>query len=224
LAVITVSIITEDMFVKITSSKNILFDFDGVIKESIKSKSEVFVKLFSPFGNDIVELVQDHHEAHGGMSRFEKLPIYIKWTGQEVTQKLINKYAEIFSLLVKQKVIDSDWVDGVLEYLKQNYQRQQFFIVTATPQQEIEEILGKLKITDYFKQVFGSPINKDEAIKFILDKYKINRHQTVMIGDSRNDYKAATENQIPFILRKTWLNRDMQEQLNCQMIKNFENE
>jgi len=219
-----VSIITQDMFVTVTSKINVLFDFDGVIKESVKAKSEVFAKLFSPFGDDIVELVQDHHDAHGGMSRFDKLPIYIKWTGQEVTQKLIDKYAEKFSLLVKQKVIDSDWVDGVLEYLQQNYQRQQFFIVTATPQQEIEDILEKLKITDYFKQVFGSPINKNEAIKFILDKYKINRHQTIMIGDSSSDYKAATENQIAFILRKTWLNRQLQEQLNCQMIENFKNE
>lgn len=212
------------MFVTVTSKINVLFDFDGVIKESVKAKSKVFAKLFSPFGDDIVELVQDHHEAHGGMSRFDKLPIYIKWTGQEVTQKLIDKYAEKFSLLVKQKVIDSGWVDGVLEYLQQNYQRQQFFIVTATPQQEIEDILEKLKITDYFKQVFGSPINKNEAIKFILDKYKINRHQTIMIGDSSSDYKAATENQITFILRKTGLNRQLQEQLNCQMIENFKNE
>ena len=42
-----------------------------------------------------------------------------------------------------------------------------------------------------------------------------------MIGDSSSDYEAALANQVEFILRKTVLNKKLQEQLNCQMIEDF---
>ena len=42
-----------------------------------------------------------------------------------------------------------------------------------------------------------------------------------MIGDSSNDYFAAIENQIQFILRKTELNKNLQKQLKCKTINNF---
>ena len=45
------------------------------------------------------------------------------------------------------------WVDGVLEYIKNNFENQSFYIVTATPQNEIEMILDKLEIAKYFKDV-----------------------------------------------------------------------
>ena len=43
--------------------------------------------------------------------------------------------------------------------------KQQFFIVTATPHQEILLILKELQIKELFKEVIGSPISKDVAIK-----------------------------------------------------------
>ena len=35
--------------------KNIFFDFDGVIKDSVKVKSESFEKLFLPFGKKVAK-------------------------------------------------------------------------------------------------------------------------------------------------------------------------
>ena len=134
---------------------------------------------------------------------------------------LINDYAENLSQLVKKKVIDSDWVSGVLEYLNKNSSYQQFFLVTATPQQEIEEILSALKITHFFKELIGSPIKKDEAIKQLLYRYKIAPYQSIMIGDAITDYNAATKHGVSFILRKTALNKNLQQQLSCPMIENF---
>jgi|TARA_Y100000294_G_scaffold68314_1_gene64694 phosphoglycolate phosphatase-like HAD superfamily hydrolase len=157
------------------------------------------------------------------MTRFEKLPLYLKWTGQASTPLLVDEYAQQFSLLVTQRVIDSDWVDGVLEYLQCNYNKQQFFLITATPQQEIEEIISQLQIADYFEQVIGSPTTKADAVQLLLNRYSLNPEQAVMIGDSCSDYKAATENSIAFVLRKTDLNNKLQKEIECQMIKDFSN-
>ena len=200
---------------------NIFWDFDGVIKDSVAVKSDAFEQLFLPFGKNMVKKIRKHHEVNSGMSRFDKLPLYLEWAGEKVSQNLVNEFSEKFSLLAKDKVISSKWIDGVLDYLKNNHKKQRFFLITATPQQEIEEILAQLKIADYFKQVSGSPINKNLAIQILLKRYNIDQQQAVMIGDSNSDYEAATSNKINFILKKTYLNQKLQTQLHCPMITNF---
>ncbi len=203
-------------FIKI--AKVVFWDFDGVIKDSVEVKSDAFEQLFLPFGKDIAKKVRIHHEENGGISRFDKLPIYLDWAGQTLSTQLIDEYSDKFSLLVKQKIIDSEWTNGVLEYLQENYQRQQFFIVTATPQQEIEEILIQLKIENYFKQVIGSPVSKVSALKLLINKYGIDRKKAIMIGDTLSDFESAKDRQIPFVLFMTRLNKDLHERLNCPII------
>lgn len=205
----------------ILDTNSIFIDFDGVIKESVEVKSEAFEKLFLPFGKEISKKVRNHHELNGGMSRFEKLPIYFSFAGLQVNQNLISDYSKKFSNLVITKVIDSNWVPGVKEFLKNNFEKINFFLITATPQKEIEEITKNLKIKRYFKSIIGSPTKKLNAIKDILYNYELNPNESLMIGDSENDYLAAVDNMVPFILRKTNLNKKLQNQINCQMIENF---
>ena len=52
--------------------KAIIFDFDGVIAESVNVKTEAFASLYEPYGKDVVNKVEQHHLANGGVSRFEK--------------------------------------------------------------------------------------------------------------------------------------------------------
>jgi phosphoglycolate phosphatase-like HAD superfamily hydrolase len=199
----------------------IFFDFDGVIKDSVKVKSESFEKLFLPFGKKVANRIRTHHEGNNGMSRFDKLPIYIEWAGLNPSQGLIDEYADKFSSLAIQKVIDSKWVDGILSYLENNQKRQQFFLVTATPQKEINYILTTLGIRQYFKEVIGSPTKKSEGIKFLINKHCINRRKSVMVGDSIHDYEASSDNLIDFILRKTDLNKALQDKVDYLIIDNF---
>ncbi len=208
----------------IENNRTVFWDFDGVIKDSVEVKSDAFEQLFESFGVDIANKVRRHHEANGGMSRFDKLPLYIEWSGQKPSQVLVDKYSDKFSNLVKQKVIESEWVPGVLNYIQQNSQNQTFFIVTATPQLEIEEILDELHIQQHFCKVIGAPTKKEDAVNMLLTEYPTSLEKTVMIGDSNSDYEAAVANQVPFILRRTNLNYMLQETLSCPMIKDFGNE
>lgn len=201
----------------------IFFDFDGVIKDSVKVKSESFEKLFLPFGESVSKRIRTHNEGSKGMgmSRFDKLPIYIEWAGLKPSQGLIDEYADKFSLLTIQKVIDSKWVDGILNYLENNQKRQQFFLVTATPQKEINYIVSTLGIRHYFQEVIGSPTKKSEGIKFLINKHCINHRKSVMVGDSLHDYEASSDNLVDFILRKTDLNKALQVKADYLIIDNF---
>ena len=70
----------------------IVFDFDGVIKDSLEVKSSAFNQLFSIFGDDIARRVKEHHELNGGVSRSDKLPIYLEWAGQPNSKKQVKEY------------------------------------------------------------------------------------------------------------------------------------
>jgi len=204
----------------LSDCKAVFFDFDGVIKESVNVKSVAFYNLFLSFDDVVAARVKKHHEDNGGMSRYEKLPLYLQWAGQPADDLTVEKYASKFSQMVTQSVIDSPWVNGVLDYL-QNHYCQKFFLVSATPQNEIVLILQSLKIDDRFEKVVGSPTTKDVAIRDIIDQFKLKSADCIMIGDAVNDYDAAKSNEIRFVLRKTPLNRLLQRKLQCDMILDF---
>ena len=73
----------------------IFWDFDGVIKDSVDVKTQEFVKLFESSGSHVAEQVRLHHEANGGISRFEKLPLYLHWAGEDPTEDRTN--ASVFT-------------------------------------------------------------------------------------------------------------------------------
>ncbi len=210
------------MSVELFQNFDVIFlDFDGVIKDSVEVKSDAFEQLFTPIGKDFAKRVRKHHETNGGMSRFEKLNIYIDWSGQTLTQELLDDHLAKFSKLVKQKVIDSDWVPGIIDYFKKKIDKPAFYLITATPQTEIEEILTKLNIRHIFREIVGAPIKKKNAIKKLLKKFLIEPEKALMVGDSFVDYNAAKLNNVQFVLRRTNLNKDLQNQLDCRMIDNF---
>ena len=135
-------------------------DFDGVIKDSLEVKSDAYQKLFKSFGKEVTKKVRIHHEKNGGVCRFDKIALYLSWSKVESDEKLLTKYLTKFSNLVEKKVIESNWVPGALDFLKVNSKKSILFIVTATPQKEIENIINKLNISQYFKYVIGSPTSK----------------------------------------------------------------
>ena len=50
----------------------VVFDFDGVLVESIETKTNAYACLFECEGEEIVRRVVEYHLKHGGVSRFEK--------------------------------------------------------------------------------------------------------------------------------------------------------
>ena len=102
----------------------IFWDFDGVIKDSVDVKTAAFEKLFLSYDQKFVTAIKQHHEANSGMSRFEKIPIYLAWVGEEVTNESVRRYSDLFSKSVLQAVIDSRWVPGVREWITRNYENK----------------------------------------------------------------------------------------------------
>jgi phosphoglycolate phosphatase-like HAD superfamily hydrolase len=204
----------------VNNYKYIFWDFDGVIKESAEIKTQAYYDLFKSYGLVFSEKVKEHHIINSGISRYEKIPIYLEWLG--INDELLSQiYCERFSKLVVSAVINCAWVEGAERYLKNNYFSQVFYLISATPQKELEIILNELNIKDVFKIVYGAPIAKSEAIQKILAHDKIDINSSLMIGDALEDYKAAEINKINFLLRRHKLNENIFDSIHVNSISNF---
>jgi HAD superfamily hydrolase (TIGR01549 family) len=183
--------------------KYLLFDFDGVLAESVDIKTEAFRKMYLSHGDEFAQRVVDFHEANGGVSRYEKFKIINgEWLGEEITPQKIDELANIFSDLVVDGVVNADEVTGAKEFLDSSSQYIKF-IITGTPTIEIKPILNKRGMNHYFKEAFGSPEKKGYWVQHILKTENISPDECVFIGDALADFNAATENNIDFILRET---------------------
>lgn len=199
----------------------VFWDFDGVIKDSVAVKTEAFVQLFESFGEEVSSRVRAHHEAHGGMSRFEKIPVYMAWVGLPITDSGVAEYCRRFADLVVRRVVDAPWVAGVERILRQNPYGQEFVLVTATPQQEIADILAAIELQHCFAEVFGAPVKKGAAIRSCLAHRHVAPDRCLMIGDARADLEAAAENGVPFLLRRHASNQEVFSNYTGDSVEDF---
>lgn len=183
------------------SIKAIFFDFDGVILESVEVKGWAFGKLFEKYPEQVNKIIAFHH-ANGGMSRFDKFRYYYKvFIKKPLSESDMEKLCAQFSDLVVKKVINSPWVPGAKDFLEK-YKELKLFVVSATPQEEIEHIILKRDMAQYFDGIFGSPTKKSQWLEYIINDLNIKPKELLFIGDAMNDYNAARLVDCLFIARQ----------------------
>ncbi len=183
--------------------KNIFFDFDGVLAESVSAKTEAFRSLYLPYGEDIAEGVVKHHIHFGGVSRYEKFKIYHKkFLNEEISEDKVQLLASQFSKLVLQKVINSEEVKGSTDFIKKYSRSHKMWIITGTPTPEMKIIAEKRDMEKYFIGLHGSPPNKKYWTEFLVKKHNLNRKETIFLGDATTDFEAAEYSNLHFALRE----------------------
>lgn len=185
-----------------TKFKNIFFDFDGVIAESVSAKTEAFRELYLPYGINIADKVVNHHINNGGISRYEKFKIYHnQFLNKEISTKEVDALAQKFSNIVLDKVINCDEVKGAKAFLEKHSKSLNCWIITGTPTEEINIIAEKRGVEKHFIGLHGSPKNKIYWTEYLIEKYSLNRSETLFLGDATTDYDAAIFSKLHFALR-----------------------
>lgn len=182
--------------------KTIFFDFDGVLVESVDIKTEAFGKLFQKEGDAVVQAVLEHHRRNTGVSRFDKFRyIYATILKRKLDDREMERLCSDFERLVVDSVVEAPFVRGAEEFLRAHTKEFDCYVVSATPQQEIEMIIDRRGMAGFFKAVFGSPLSKTEAVARIIKGRPADPRYAVYIGDALSDHRAALENGVKFIAR-----------------------
>lgn len=202
--------------------KNIFFDFDGVIAESVSAKTDAFREMYAPYGEEIANQVVEYHINHGGVSRFEKFKFWEKkFFNKDISEERVDELAKQFSNLVLNKVIVSDEVPGVNAFIKKYSKELNFWIITGTPTSEIEIIVNKRGLTNYFLGIHGSPKNKRYWTEYLLKKHHLKREETFFLGDATTDLDAATFSNLHFALRENEENKEIFKNYKGNRFKDF---
>jgi len=180
--------------------KNILFDFDGVILDSMKIKGDGFKELFKEYDEELVSKLEKFHYENGGVSRFEKIRyFYNEILRQEVSEEKVLELADKFSKIIEKKLYNNEnLIEETVEFIEKNHKRFNLHIVSGAEHNELNKLCNFFGISKYFISINGSPTAKEILVKNIISKYNYKKEETVLIGDSINDYNAAIKNGIEF--------------------------
>ena len=179
---------------------HIFWDFDGVLINSDKIRSDGFRHIFKLYKDrHIIELL-NFHKKNGGLSRYIKINyFYEKIIKKPLTEKLLKFHLLDYTNFVSNKLINPKLLIENNILIIREKQNLNHYIVSASDEEELKMITNKLKIDSLFNQINGSPTTKDNNITQIINKFKLNRNDCVLIGDSINDFNAANINNIEFI-------------------------
>lgn len=180
--------------------KAIIFDFDGVLVDSLKLKRKAYFKLF-PLKHS--KIIKETLKDMGGRLRSEIITSILLTLDQtkENFEEKINEYVERYNQVVEQEIIKKGLINGVRKTLKKLSKTTSLYLNSSTPLKSLERCASKLRIRDYFKNVYGktkSKGKKDNVIQIL----KINglvASEVIIIGDSWDDYQIAQQLGAPFI-------------------------
>lgn len=182
------------------NKKVILWDFDGVIIDSMNVREKGFRKVLSGYSKEQVERLLDYHNKNGGLSRYVKFRYFQEEILQkEVDEEEVARMAEEFSEIMRKELTTKDkLIPEVLDFIEAEHTRFEMHIVSGSDGNELRFLASELEISQYFKTIEGSPRPKIPLVKDILKEYGYNRQEVCLIGDSINDCDAAKENGIEF--------------------------
>lgn len=180
--------------------KIILWDFDGVLMNSNLVRDQGFVEVLKEFPKYQVEKLLAFHKKNGGLSRYVKFRYFFEEIRkEEISEKEVNNLANKFSIIMKKILVDESLlIDDSIQFVKKHHQDFYMHIVSGSDEKELRFLCQELKISQYFISIHGSPTAKNDLVRNLLNEYNYQKLNCILIGDSINDFEAATVNKISF--------------------------
>ncbi|WP_313672164.1 HAD family hydrolase [Sphingobacterium multivorum] len=180
--------------------KFIFWDFDGVIMDSMPTRSLGFEKTLADFPKAQVDELLAFHNSNGGLSRYVKFRYFFEEIRKEtISDQEVLELAQKFSDIMLSMLINEDLlIKESVSFIKQNYQNFIFHIVSGSDGNELRKICHELSLDQYFLTIEGSPTPKKQLVKDLLQKQQYFIEDCCLIGDSHNDAEAARFNTIDF--------------------------
>jgi phosphoglycolate phosphatase-like HAD superfamily hydrolase len=181
--------------------KVILWDFDGVIMDSMPIRDEGFRFVLSEYPKDQVDDLMEYHQNNGGLSRYNKFRYFFEGIRKEsITEVEIEEFASKFSDFMLKRLLNEDLlINDTVNFIRKKALDYRMHIVSGSDQNELRIICEALNLEQYFISIHGSPTPKNELVKNLLKTNEYNPIAVVLIGDSHNDLDAAKQNGIDFI-------------------------
>ena len=192
----------KKILTKLTENKSVfIFDFDGVIVDSMIAKGNSFANIFNANKNDKKKILK-YHLINGSKSRIDKI--------KYIAEKILNLDNIINKLFIKRKVnefkknyyenINSiKLIDGIDLFLKYIYNNNcKIYIVSAAPKFEISYFLKKFYLISFIHNVYDSKLTKLDSMNIIIKENNTIKEKCIYFGDSFSDWDLCYNLKIDF--------------------------
>jgi phosphoglycolate phosphatase-like HAD superfamily hydrolase len=130
--------------------------------------------------------------------------------GKEGDEAFLAEVAHAFSAHVLAEMAKVPLVAGAMEFLAAATGCLPVYLASVTPIEELSQILDMRDLRHWFEDVYGCPPwNKPDAIRDVLKREGAAPGETLLIGDSAGDQRAALATGVPFIARDSGLGFDL---------------
>lgn len=181
--------------------KGIVFDFDDTIVDTVDMKADAFRKLFPEYP-DHHRAIERIHRENSGMTRFDKFrSIYRDVLDQPLSDERIRALDQALEALVRRGSETCQFVPGAKEFIERRAAQYPLFVVSNTPETELQSLMASRGLTQKFRHLYGWPRTKHASLASILAELGAAPPELLMIGDSAQDYVAAAELNLPFVGR-----------------------
>ena len=184
----------------LTNYLSVLWDFDGVILDSMAIRDQGFRDIFKEHEQNQVDRLIHYHRRNGGLSRYIKIRyFYEKILQKKISDEQVIELAAKFSKIMRNHLVNpKNLILDSLNFIEQQYLNYNFHIVSGSDQEELRYLCSELNIDKYFKSIHGSPMPKKNIVANLMEKHNYKQSFTCLIGDSINDYEASKANKISF--------------------------
>jgi phosphoglycolate phosphatase len=178
---------------------NILFDLDGTLTDPYRGITNSIKYSLKKLG--IFEEDENKLKLFIGPPLEKSFAKYFSFD-KNTAQKAVEYYREYFS---EKGMYENTLYNGIEHVLKElNNKNKKCIVATSKPEIFANRILEHFHIDTYFNYVVGSNlegtfVEKEDIIKHILEKYTLNKKETIMIGDRKYDIIGANKNRIDSI-------------------------
>jgi len=171
---------------------SIAFDFDGTLIDSASIKSQAFGKLFRKYGSDIEKAVINDHLASEGVSRFVKFERWYKeLLSLSYSDSIGIDLSRQFNHILAEDILRAPWMPGALEFISEWHAKIPLFLISATPQHELCQLLESRSAAVFFRSIWGFPTQKHLALQMIFTQLHTKPVNVLMVGDAEADHRAS---------------------------------
>ncbi|MDD5713057.1 MAG: HAD family hydrolase [Smithellaceae bacterium] len=166
--------------------KLFLFDFDGVIADSLHFYADLSQRALEKMGTPVIRNTDDFLELFEG-NFYEGL---IR-KGIDLGE-YFNASAEIFATADYSKVSP---MPGLLPVVKELASRHVLAVISSNSSEAVHEMIRRFGFNGCFREIMGADfkLSKKDKIDHAVAAYGVDRDSTYYIGDTTGDIKEARE-------------------------------
>lgn len=186
--------------------KTIVFDCDGVVLNSNKTKVNAYFAVAKRMGgtDEEAQALVEHHVQKGSFPRNGKIEYYLKNIKKHsITPELMQAYMHAFDEILDETLMECE-VAPALHAIKKATVNSRWMLLSGGDQAELRRIFERRHLSPLFEAgIFGGPDIKDT----VLAREKANGNiqmPALFLGDSKYDHQAATKARLDFIFLTDW--------------------